>query len=68
MDGNGVFADLSRYFLNEEVTKSFTRRRILKQIRESIVSKVVTKSSTDVFHELPPPEGGGFLVQRGGMP
>lgn len=49
MDGNSIFVDLSRYFLNEEVTKLFTRRRILKQIRESIVSKVVTKASTDVF-------------------
>ena len=49
MESSSVFSDLSDLFLNEEITKPFTRKRLLSQIRESIISKVVVDSAKDVF-------------------
>ena len=49
MEMNSVFGDISVCFLDEDVNPGFTRGRILKQIRESIVSPVVVKASKDVF-------------------
>ena len=46
---NSIFQDLSKEFINEEVTLTYTRKRLLKQIRESIISPVVTRAAKEVY-------------------
>lgn len=63
MPGNehAGFDDLSDFFLNEDITPMFTRRRLLSQIRESIVSPVVKHSADNAYEKFVGLYGkGGF--------
>lgn len=46
------FGDLSGFFLNEDITPMFTRRRLLSQIRESVISKVVKHSGDEAYEKF----------------